>query len=639
MVTHRRPRISAGILLLALFILLITVLHARVYGNRNYREDEINSIHAALIMSPAEIVAWMAGDVHPPGWRLFADFWVDSFGTSEVATRWSSKLINLLTFALVFQLGAHLHDRRLGFFALALLGVYGFASNGIYEFRPYSLLVATAAALHLVYWRWLLRPTPRLMIIYVALGIAAIYTHFFAVFIFAAHLVLLPVFRRYQRKLYQDSLLMWLFIGLAFSVWTLPLLSVILGPFSGGYYASTFADLYQQAHFRPEIIFGFLLLTSLFAPGLLADRRPQVSTALRWQRHHALLYPLLLLIATLLIAAAVNSVYSILNARGLQTIVMLIALLMALGLRALPTQASLILILMLYLLAPRHIALQPSNAPYREIVDTMRPSYQTDSLLVTEFDFAWRWLTPAAYFMMDFTPDRMANSRMFHVIGSNDSAHPPTFPDRLENVFETFAPAAFADQLPEHGQLWLLRQGDGNRWGPALQDWLNRNYALAASYSWGDPYDTNYQLSEYLRAPAAREPMLLAGDNMQLYAWSLLDDVQVQPCQRITLESWWQIAQADKTPYTLSLILPDDNGDGRLARSNAVPANVFTTEWTPDKFYLDSTQLEIPCDVEAGSYDLLLSVKETISGDDLPLRYPDGGDIGHVFYLTTLHAQ
>ena len=262
---------SVSILLAAILVLLITLVQTSVYGQRNYREDEINSIHAALIKSPSEIVEWMAGDVHPPGWRLAADFWVDSFGATEPVTRWSSKLINLLTFALVFQLGRHLLDRRLAFYAMLLLGVYGFASNGMYEFRPYSMLVAVTSALHLVYYRWLLKPTPRLMVIYVALGIAAIYTHFFVVFVFAAHLLLLLILRRFQRKLYRDTIMMWVFIGLSFLVWLPSLLSVMLGPFSGGYYTDSLSSLYQQVHFRPEVIFGFLVLTSLFAPRLLPD--------------------------------------------------------------------------------------------------------------------------------------------------------------------------------------------------------------------------------------------------------------------------------------------------------------------------------------------------------------------------------
>ena len=638
--TNERVATAASTLAIALLILLNTVLHTQAYARRNYREDEINTVHAALIKTPPEIVQWMAGDVHPPGWRLFADFWVDTFGKTEVITRWSSQLLNLLTYALVFQLGKQLIDRRAALYAVALLGVYGFAANGMYEFRPYAMLVALTTGLHLVFYHWLVKPRSTVMILYVVLGIAAIYTHFFAFYIFAAHAVLLLVFHRVGRRVYLNSMLMWVFIALSFSAWIIPLLGVILGPFSGGYYVDLPDELYRHLHFRPEIVFGFLLLLSLFAPRLLR-RRDQTSdafTPLRWRKRWNLLYPLTLLLATLITASLANSVYGSLNARGLQSVVMLIALLMALGLRTLPVQAGGIMLLLLYVMAPQNILVQPSNGPYREIVAAMRQSYQDDSILISEFDWAWRWLTPAAYFLMDFTPDQMSKERMFHVIGSSDSAHPPTFPDRLANIYTSFDAENF-DPKRNHSQLWLLRQGDGNRWGKRIQDWLDRNYAFVQTTRWEEPYHTSYQLTEYIRAPQRSEPLLVAGDSMQLYHWSLLDSVDVQPCQDVTVESWWQLENEDNTPYTLSIILADDDGDGQLARTPSVPANVFTSDWVANKYYRDHSVLQIPCEIETGSYPLLLGFVKTISGEELTLRYFSGDVIGSLTYLTTLHVD
>ena len=257
---------AATTIAFAILVLVNTILHTQVYAQRNYREDEINSVHAALIKTPPEIVQWMAGDVHPPGWRLFADFWVDHFGMTEPVTRWSSQLINLLTFALVFQLSRQLIDRRAAFYAVAILGVYGFAANGMYEFRPYAMLVALTTGLHLVFYRWLIKPKPALMIVYVLLGMAAVYTHFYAFFVFSAHAFFLLLFRRFQRKVYLNTVLMWVFIALSFSAWIVPLLGVILGPFSGGYYEDYLGEIYGHLHFRPEVIFGFLGLLSFLAP-------------------------------------------------------------------------------------------------------------------------------------------------------------------------------------------------------------------------------------------------------------------------------------------------------------------------------------------------------------------------------------
>ena len=97
--------------------------------------------------------------------------------------------------------------------------------------------------------------------------------------------------------------------------------------------------------------------------------------------------------------------------------------------------------------------IQPTNAPYRDFVQTMSPNYQFDSVVVTEFDWAWRWLLPAAYYFMDFTPDKMSKERQFHLVEAGDSAHPPNYPDELVNVFKTFEPAAFGSKLPAHEQL------------------------------------------------------------------------------------------------------------------------------------------------------------------------------------------
>jgi len=623
-------------LALAALILVIMALHSHSYSGRNYREDEINSVHAAMIKNPAEIVEWMAGDVHPPGWRLFADFWVDSFGGAEAITRWSSKLMNLLTYALLYQLGLHLGDRRTAFYAVAILGVYGFAGNAMAELRPYPMLIMLTAALHLVYYRWLRQPTSRLMLAYVVLGIAAIYTHFTAFFIFAAHALFLLAFHRFDRKVWLNSMLMWIFIALSFSVWLLPILYVILVPFSDGYYTMGLQTLYHHVRFNPGVVFGLLLLLSLFTPPRLITAHHQ--SRLRWAQRWNLLYPLFLLLAALAIIFLVHQVYTILHARTLQMLVTLVALLMALGLRFLPVQAGAILLILLYLHAPQNIAVQTANAPYREIVQSISASYRPDSVLITEFDHPSRWLTAAAYYLMDFTPNRMRKDRMLHLIDPEDQAHPPTFPDELANVRKSFDEADFA-KLPDHQQLWLLRQGSGSRHSADLQQWLNQNYALLRTTAWDAPFPTSYSLSEYLRAPQSDAPVLF-GDAMRLHSWALLDSVEVTPCQKsLTIESWWQLARPDDRPYTLTLILADSDGDGQAARADSLPApaNQFTTEWETDTYYRDQTELTIPCDIRAGSYNLLLAVKESLTGAPLPFRQPDGGT-GREYYLTTLNA-
>ena len=99
----------------------------------------------------------------------------------------------------------------------------------MYELRPYSLLIALTTALHLVFLRWLGKPTGKLMVAYVWLGVAAVYTHFYAFPIFAAHGLFAVVFRRLDRRFVYHSIAMWFFIVLAFLPWSLPMIANCLG--------------------------------------------------------------------------------------------------------------------------------------------------------------------------------------------------------------------------------------------------------------------------------------------------------------------------------------------------------------------------------------------------------------------------
>ena len=312
---------------------------------------------------------------------------------------------------------------------------------------------------------------------------------------------------------------------------------------------------------------------------------------------------------------------------------------MSLGLRLLPTQAALLLASLLLLHAPASIDVRTSNAPYREITQEMARSYVTGSVVVTEFDWAWRWLLPAAYYLMDFTEDKMSKGRMYHLVAPGDSAHPPNYPDELVNIYGSFDAREFDSHLPKHSQLWHLQEGGGNELGAEFNDWLESGYARVRIISWEEEYETSYRLTEYKRAPTNEGPMLDVGDSLQLYAWELLSGWRISPCQSAEIESWWQIRERDATPYTVSIILADEDGDGQLAVANSVPADEFTSDWSPDRYYRDSTSIVIPCDIDAGSYDLLLAAKESLTGDPLALAYSSGDTVGREFYLTTLTVE
>ena len=628
---------SLAIIAAASLILAISLLHAGVYGDRDYRNDELWTLRLAVISGPVGVVQTAAAtDTQPPGWLLLADAWVHAFGISETVTRWLPRLTNLLAFALLYQLGKHIGGRQLGLLAICLLGSYGFASSYMNELRPYPMLIMLAVALHLIFYRWLQKPSSRLMFAYVFTGIAALYTHYFGMFIFAGHALCLPLFTRYQRKHWLDSLLMWLFIGLSFLGWLLPFLHATTVLMPGGiYYAiqrnwAGILHFYRETRFEPELLFQLLMVIGIFAP-----QTPGIPPSPAIRQRFMRLYPLVLLVVTLGIAYAADGLARSLSARNLVMFTPLIALCMAQGLRQLPGRAIFVILLLLGLHAPKHIERQTDQGPYRAIINSMSSSYMNDSLVLTEFETAWYWLLPAAYYLNDFTPDKMSKERIVHLVSPDDSAHPPTYPDPLVNIHKHFDDAAFEAALPPHQQLWHLRQGNGNQHGVALQSWLDSHYAHVRSVDWDEGYKTSYSLSEYVRAPAHSGPMLALGDSLRLYHWDLLASHNARPCESIEIESWWQLNAPDALPYTISFILAADEG-GQLAIANTVPADEFTSDWQAKKFYRDRTALKIPCEIEAGRYNLLLAGKQSVSGAPLPLADAQGDRLGREVYLTTL---
>ena len=132
------------------------------------------------------------------------------------------------------------------------------------------------------------------------------------------------------------------------------------------------------------------------------------------------------------------------------------------------------------------------------------------------------------------------------------------------------------------------------------------------------------------------------GGELALGHWALHDSVQVQPCQRVHFESWWQVVQKPLINYNLQLALTD--ADGRFVASTD---HMLTSESTrlqepANEWFLDARDLQIPCDTPAGEYPLLLIVFDPSSlelSDKLPLINDDGSEGDRWLYLTTLHVN
>jgi len=136
--------------------------------------------------APAQTVALSAATDHPPLHTLLLNGWLRVAGDSDFAARYLSVFFGVLAVVLTYAVGARI-DRRAGLIGAGLLALSPLAVYYSQETRGYALLLAlvltaTWASLRLLTGD---RRRPRWWL-YVAAMSAALYTHYFAAFVWAA---------------------------------------------------------------------------------------------------------------------------------------------------------------------------------------------------------------------------------------------------------------------------------------------------------------------------------------------------------------------------------------------------------------------------------------------------------------------
>jgi mannosyltransferase len=113
-----------------------------------------------------------------------------AFGTSEAWVRSLSALFAVVSVVVVYVLGARLFDERTGLVAALLLAVNAFFVHYAQETRGYSLVLLLSALSTYLFVRCLDEPDGKARIAYAVVGAAAVYAHFFALFVIVAHAVI-----------------------------------------------------------------------------------------------------------------------------------------------------------------------------------------------------------------------------------------------------------------------------------------------------------------------------------------------------------------------------------------------------------------------------------------------------------------
>lgn len=216
----------------AALVLIATVgAGLRMYGlgRESLWPDEIYSVTLSRSLDAVAILRGVTDDVHPPGYQLLLAVFIALFGESEAAVRALSALAGALAVPLLYLLGRNLFGRAEGLLAAALLAVSVNAVFYSQEARSFALLLLGSVAMGLVFHQAFLVAQPaathrwRWCAIYIAVGVAALYVHYYALLVLAVQLVVgaAVAYRRPQARV--PLLAACLGIGLGFAPW-LPVL-------------------------------------------------------------------------------------------------------------------------------------------------------------------------------------------------------------------------------------------------------------------------------------------------------------------------------------------------------------------------------------------------------------------------------
>jgi len=185
---HRELLLVAGIVYLAAFLRILSL------GEKSFWLDEATSLAIARL----DWGSFLALVTHrEPGMSLYyalLHFW-RRLGESEATLRALSVVPAVATLPVVYLIGKRTAGATVGLLAALLLALNALDIRYAQEARGYSLLVFLTTLATFLFIKGIERPSRGLWAGYAATAALAIYAHFFAAFVIAAHLVSLAGLR------------------------------------------------------------------------------------------------------------------------------------------------------------------------------------------------------------------------------------------------------------------------------------------------------------------------------------------------------------------------------------------------------------------------------------------------------------
>ncbi len=664
-----RPTTRLWLLLVAGALLLIAAIHTAHFYGYNYRQDEAWVVHGVLSRDLGAIMDWMQQGTAPPGYTLFLDAWVQLTGHAEASTRFSSTLFTLLGLAFLYRLMADWFAHRAALATILVLGLWSFYQFHSHEARPYGALLCFLLMSQWALNRWLRTPHWRYALLFVVGGILATYMHYYAILALFTLGLYVAFFVRWWRLPYLHLLAYFSLIALAI----LPWFSLVFRnsrtadagidyALSSSNLAETWGVLYDFMQTDPQALGVFLLLVGIAAPTEmllkpLARIRHSTShtnqQALRpgqarrdsllnenmhlgWHPGKAQLifFP----VAVSLLALLLNERLATLTPRNLIIILPSLAALMGYGLSSLGMRPLLIGLVLFLIPSLTSFRAYVSNGPYREVAAVIETQQQPGSLVVVEAPAIWQHI-PLIYYLREESDLRLQNDELLHFAAPGQERAVSTMPTLPLNLIQT------ADTLPQSSstlsldaeQLWWIEVADGVGTARLFRRQVEADYIPYRSTSFAPPeWDWPHTVTQFRRIPEDAAPLYAFGEVASLDHWSL-ETFSVRACESFELETWWMAQAPLPQNYSMTAVLVDANGSG-IVNSDGAPGGILTGLWETERYYLDERSLTVPCDLQAGSYSLLVGLYDPATVETLPVTTAAGDPVNGLAYLTNIEV-
>lgn len=242
--------------------------------------------------------------------------------------------------------------------------------------------------------------------------------------------------------------------------------------------------------------------------------------------------------------------------------------------------------------------------------------------------------------MRDRLLNTVAESQIFHLVQSSEHLDEVTQllnpPVRI-SVGSSEPSPAFDAQLADSDQVWIVEDASAPGLTSGYTHRLEaRGYTSIYSSIVTEP--ARFSLAGYQRLSARPQPQFRLGDYFTLEGWTLGQSVDVEPCEAVTLQTLWSVDAGIPLDYSLTAVIAGSDGVG-VARSDGAPADLKTTFWKADQYYMDRRNITIPCALPKADYNLLLGLYNYRTSVSLPATTVDGNPVSNLIYLTTLHVR